>query len=147
MSDCIEDKYSSRVCEKGTKSCKVQHKTSDLVDYAYSLDEENYKDFGSIMGEVNSDYPEGTKIQLSKAETVQYTHDDFIDIDIFFKIINETACDECGEYAEDYMYKVDKEKRDELKKVISAWMNKNFKQPKFFTVKNISKVEVVAGET
>ncbi len=25
MSDCIIDKYSSRVCEKGTKGCTVKH--------------------------------------------------------------------------------------------------------------------------
>ena len=29
MSECIKDKLSSRVCEKGTKCCNVRHKTSD----------------------------------------------------------------------------------------------------------------------
>jgi len=34
MSDFIEDKYSSRVCEKGTKSCNVQHNPSDCSESA-----------------------------------------------------------------------------------------------------------------
>jgi len=29
MSKCVKDKYSSRVCEKGTKCCNVRHKMSD----------------------------------------------------------------------------------------------------------------------
>ncbi len=34
MSDCVEEKYSSRMCEKGTKGCNVQHKPSDCSESA-----------------------------------------------------------------------------------------------------------------
>ncbi len=34
MSDCIIGSYISRVCEKGTKCCNVQHKTSDCSESA-----------------------------------------------------------------------------------------------------------------
>ena len=32
MSDCIINKYSSRVCERGTKCCTVEHKKSDCSE-------------------------------------------------------------------------------------------------------------------
>jgi len=121
-----------------------QSVSKPLLDFAYSLDDERYTDFESIVDEVNSDYPAGKAVIISKGEKIQYSHSDFINIDVFFELLNEAAYEECGEYGEDYMCKVDKEKRDELKKIISEWLGENFEAPNFFTVKNITKMEVVA---
>lgn len=67
-------------------------------------------------------------------------------IDDLLERMNEQACEQCGEYAENYLYYVsDKDKKelsDKLNEVFQAWAKKTGNEPTFFTVDNVEKIEV-----
>jgi len=70
-----------------------------------------------------------------------------IDVDILMEQMNEKACDEVGEYAEDYLDDVGSEFRDELLNLIANWFEEKGLAPTFYSVDNVQHYEVVAGGT
>tara|TARA_R110000737_G_scaffold280436_2_gene287025 strand:- start:409 stop:798 length:390 start_codon:yes stop_codon:yes gene_type:complete len=58
--------------------------------------------------------------------------------------IQECAYDEGGEWADQYLDDLDKDKIDELSRVIADWIEKNAEEPNFYTVENIKDFECAA---
>lgn len=68
-----------------------------------------------------------------------------IDIGVVLEQLNEESCEQCGEYADDYLYHVSDEDKnelsDQLNAVFQAWAKKTDNEPTFFAVYNIEKIE------
>lgn len=69
-----------------------------------------------------------------------------IDADDIFERLGDDAFDEAGEVAEDYLWNVKEEERNELSveltKVFNDWASKYKHEPHFWIVDDIEKVEV-----
>ena len=56
--------------------------------------------------------------------------------------MKEQAYEIADEYAEDYLNDLTTEKAKELESLILDWLNKNIKQPNFFSVKNEKEITI-----
>ena len=68
------------------------------MEYTYSLDEEYWMDYDTIVDLVSHDYDEGIKVKVFKGEQHPMRHDQFVDADRIIEDIEERAWDEGGEY-------------------------------------------------
>ena len=110
----------------------------------YSLDEEKYYDYDDIEEiikesiEQHKDFPN----VIYKAEKVEQRHLNFININYLVESMQDRASDEVGEWAEDYLIDLEKEKnkKSELESLICDWLNKNVSDINFFKVENINKI-------
>ena len=112
--------------------------------YGYSLNNEEYYDLDYIMDRVNDDYPKGQEVEVFKGERVEFTHKDFINSFVLFDNMEENAYEKADEYANSYKVRPEKEKAEELNKIIADWCDKNIKKPDFWTVKNIVKIKLIS---
>ena len=118
-----------------------------VKDLVYSFNEEAYYDMDDIIEMVEIDkIPKDRFVYV--AEKVKYYHKDFIPLIDFQDELQSLAYDEVSEWCEGYVDDLTKEKVEALNQVIIEWFDKNIKQPRFFTVKNVRKImleEVLKG--
>jgi hypothetical protein len=106
---------------------------SNTIKYdCWSENGENYfKDFCTVIDqlEVGDTLYEGVSI------TPKVTS--WIDADRVIEDIQCSACDDCGEYAEDFLNTISNEAKTELKNIITAWVEK-YERPTFYLVGQVS---------
>ena len=114
--------------------------------YAWSNDEEHYdgyyKTVEDAIGEAIACGEEG---DIWIGEIVEY--DNFsINVDKVIEDVCQVACEEVGEFAEGWLYKIpeeqEKELEEELNKVWNNWIKKYKLEPQFFTVENVKKYDL-----
>lgn len=117
------------------------------MDKVYSHNEEDWvEEFqeaidAAIEGDVHQEC-----VDIKVGDKVLVTHSK-LSSDVGSSVvvqIQEWAYDECGEWADQYLDDLDKEKIDELSKVIADWIEKNAEAPNFYTVENIQDFECSA---
>lgn len=109
--------------------------------YSYSTNEEDFYGFYATAEEARTNGfdndPDADIIYVG--ENIKFTAHDFISAQNILEEILESACDECGENAEDWLDDLlkNKDKKAELTKLIGDWLEANAKV-NFWAVKNIS---------
>jgi len=78
-------------------------------------------------------------ITLYKGVKKAQTFEDFMCVDNFLEQMHERAYDE-NEFADDYLYDVTQEQKEELSKLISGWAKKHNIDPRFFLIENVTEV-------
>ena len=78
-------------------------------------------------------------ITLYKGVKKAQTFEDFMCVDNFIETMHERAQDE-KEFAEDYLYDVTQEQKDELGELISGWAKKHNIGPRFFLIENVTEI-------
>lgn len=117
-------------------------------EFVYSLDNEWFDDFDSVMDFVNSEYEPGSRVTLYKGRPVPVTHEDVVKR-CFFKghlleFLQEAAYDEYGEVAENYLTDLGEGDEESIIDEIVIFLNENVKEPNFYTVKDVEEIEVLA---
>lgn len=111
-------------------------------DKCYSINEEEYcydnLSDALVALEENDGFVAGAVIHEGDAHKEPPSH--YFDIDRLFEDMGERACDECGEWAEDFP-DVSKEKVKELEKLIADWLDANI-AVNFYTVKNVQPIVI-----
>ena len=118
---------------------------------AYSVNQEEYHDdMESICrGSINNGDVDTGKLTMKVfvADSQPYTHKDLICIDQFIESMEEQAYDKAGEFSEDYLHDIrSQDKRQELKEVISKWLDENVGPPTFYRVTNVRVYNHVIGD-
>jgi hypothetical protein len=118
--------------------------------WTYSLDEENfsncdYFDTKEEAIEAGKEYAidcEENYIYIGKCK--EYIP--WIDVERIIEQVGDTAYDNLGEAAEDYLCDVSKDAEKELEKKITEvffeWLNKYNLNPNFYSVVNIQKINI-----
>ena len=75
-------------------------------------------------------------------ESVPVLHKDIFNLRYLKEEMQDNAYDIADEYSEDYLKDLTTEKAKELEVLILDWLDKNVKQPNFFTVKNEKEISV-----
>lgn len=75
-------------------------------------------------------------------ERVPVLHKDIFNLRYLKEEMQDNAYDIADEYSEDYLKDLTTEKAKELEVLILDWLDKNVKQPNFFTVKNEKEISV-----
>ena len=75
-------------------------------------------------------------------ESVPVLHKDIFNLRYLKEEMQDNAYDIADEYSEDYLKDLTTEKAKELEVLILDWLDKNVKQPNFFTVKNEKEITV-----
>lgn len=119
-----------------------------MSEKVYSRNEEDWYDLCEIMESLEEDYRDGDEVEIREGKSVQFTHDEFINADRIIEDLQETAYDEFGEWQEDYLDDLakDKEKISELKKLLIHFITNNAKPPKCFKVVDIKSIKVTVGK-
>lgn len=78
-------------------------------------------------------------IKLYKGMKQAQTFEDFMCVDNILEQMHERAYDE-NEFADDYLYDVTEEQKDELGELISGWAKKHNIDPRFFLIGNVTEV-------
>lgn len=112
-----------------------------MKDYVYSLNEQDFNDLESIEHSIDSDYEPGEITHVYRATPVRYTHKDFIDGQMITEDIANSACEEGGEYSEDYCSEVENHSK-QMAELVSIYLDNNVSQPNFYTVKDIEKIKI-----
>lgn len=102
----------------------------------YSLNETHYYDYDEIATIMQN---EGESDFVYMGDKITQEHSKFLDVDCIFEEMQDKAC-ELGEWAENYLEDVSKEKKKELHDLVLDWFNKNISSPSFFLVENIQKI-------
>lgn len=118
------------------------------IDKVYSHNEEDWVDDlqDAINASIEQDNSSQEQVDIKIGDKILFTHSK-LSSGIGSRVIEqlqEWAYDECREFADDYLYDLEKDKIDNLSKVINEWLNKNAEQPNFYTVKNIKDFECSA---
>lgn len=79
-------------------------------------------------------------IILYKGVKQAQTFEDFMCVDNILEQMHERAYDE-NEFADDYLYDVTGEQKDELGELISGWAKKHNIDPRFFLIENVTEIE------
>ncbi len=108
---------------------------------AHLLVLEVFDDFGSIMATLESEFEPG-KHQIWKGKAKPATHFNIVPIHSVIEMIQESAYDDYGEWAEDYLYGLKSEDVQELRKVISDFLLKKTGPVSFWDVENIEEMWV-----
>lgn len=119
-------------------------------EFVYSLDNEYFDNFDSVMDSVNSEYEPGSRVILYKGVPVPVTHEDIVKR-CFFKgrlleFLQEAAYDEYDEYGENYLTDLSDSDEQSIIDKIVTFLNENVKEPNFYTVKDVEEIEVLAEE-
>ena len=75
-------------------------------------------------------------------EKVPVHHKDIFKLRYLTEEMQDDAYEIADEYSEDYLKDLTTEKAKELEVLILDWLDKNVKQPNFFTVKNEKEISV-----
>ena len=110
------------------------------MDKVYSLDGEKYYDWEDITSQI-SEHDIGEVICLYEADQVKHCNTEFIDSHQIIENISERAFDEGGELTENYHDNLMNVNEDELKLLISDWLDSKGVKPEFFTVENVKETE------
>jgi len=78
-------------------------------------------------------------IKLYKGVKQAQTFEDFMCVDNILEQMHERAYDE-NEFADDYLYDVTEEQKDELGELISGWAKKHNIDPRFFLIEDVTEV-------
>jgi len=78
-------------------------------------------------------------IILYKGVKQAQTFEDFMCVDNILEQMHERAYDE-NEFADDYLYDVTEEQKDELGELISGWAKKHNIDPRFFLIRDVTEV-------
>ena len=111
-------------------------------EQCYSVDNERYSDYEDVMYELTEYYDIGESVEVWEAYKVVWNHSDFIDVDDLIYRMQENAVDCCGEVGEEYLNELTEDQKEDLKKHIADWFNKNSKI-NFYGVENEHKIMVV----
>lgn len=98
--------------------------------YCYSNNNESYSCHSDTreeaLEEAKKKYPDNDKIWTGRS--IKMTAKNFLNIENLFESLQESADDLCGEVAEDWLpsWKKDQDKKQELVKLISEFIDKNW---------------------
>lgn len=116
------------------------------MNKVYSLNNEEFSDYDSIVDELLNEYLPGTKVTIYEGDPVQRKHSDFIWCSSIIDDMIERAYEDADDHADGYLLEFRNvegfEKIKELNSVISEWFDKNAAQPKFYAVKNVKEIEI-----
>lgn len=116
----------------------------------YSTDNENFnidcegEAIDTLISESFEPLTVGQSLFYYVADAREFVPSDFVTdyrVEDLIENMNCSACDEAGEYAEDFGY-CTKEDREELKGLIGAWADKHL-TCSFWGVDNVREVELV----
>lgn len=114
----------------------------ETKEQCYSVDNEGYKSWEDMMDDLREFYDEGEEVVIWEADKKEHQNDDFIDVNVLINDMQCNASDESGEVAEEYLNELTEEQKEDLKKHISEWFNKNAKI-NFYGVENEHKIMAV----
>ncbi len=108
----------------------------------YSRDGEVYDDLDLIMDELCNyeDLNIGDTVEIYEAVAVKAKHSDFIHGFQIIEGMMEQAYDEHGEWSENYLDDLGREKVKELELLVINWLNKNTSAPTFYKVTDVKKI-------
>lgn len=114
----------------------------------YSTDGEHYEDICSVMATLESEHEPGTKITIYEGVPVEVAHAEFIHPKSIIDSIIESAGDDMGEFAEDYLENLQKDAgaMSDLESLINDWLNKTVGPVNFLRVNKTRELEVTVGE-
>jgi len=118
----------------------------DNIEYAYSFDEERF--YGDIQSAIDDaentgDFKTGDTITIYKGRSCRAQHSEFIWVDNFIEDMQLRAYDNYGEFGEDYLIGLEKQKVKELESLIVNWFKKNVPEPTFYSVANVEETQHV----
>lgn len=118
----------------------------DVDEIVYSRNGEDFSDFDSIMEEIYDEHGLGEEVTIYKGRSKKLEHWDFVKHLRIFEYLQEVACDEHGDWAEDYLID-EKDKTEELlKELIAVHMGVLCKQPRWYTVVDVTEETHTIGE-
>lgn len=82
-----------------------------------------------------------TELTLFKGLKKKQEFKDYLNVDSFLEQISESAYDNSGDYAEDYLCHVSVEQKQELESLICSWAEKNKLSPTWFMVEEVKEVK------
>jgi hypothetical protein len=114
------------------------------MNYAYAAKEDGpyFEDEQDALDILKDDNEPGATVNIWKGIKRELHHQNFIrfDADDIIERMQESAFDECGEWAEDYLQSVPADKCKALEAHLTAaateWFNANIDQPTFWIVDN-----------
>ena len=116
-----------------------------MSNYVYSATGENFQDWDDFDAMLKEIHEIGDPIKAQRGKKLPRTHSDYFCANAFFEELGNQAYDDCGEYAEDYMYHPPTDKVSALQELVTNWLDANFAQPSFFLVDNPQEVLLVVG--
>ncbi|AMC34766.1 hypothetical protein [Janthinobacterium sp. B9-8] len=117
---------------------------AEQPNYCYSLDQEGYSSEPLIDVLQRGESDELIGQNYWRGIAVHPNPSSFFDIDRLFEDIGERACDDHGEWAEDFP-DVSDEKKAELNAIITEWLDKNI-DVTFYAVTNVEELVVTESD-
>jgi hypothetical protein len=105
--------------------------------YSHNGEDFIFDDFYELLVALNDDMALHVGTEYYEGDTVQNSASQYFCVDSLLDSVGEQAYDDAGEYAEDFP-EVSAEKREELNKMVSSWLDANCKV-NFYTVQNVEK--------
>lgn len=113
------------------------------MKYAYSYDEENFTgEFDSPEAAAEEAFDNDPEMEsVYVGEVVKEAAHAFVNARLIVENLQEQAADDCGEWAEDWLEALqkNKEKLAELEQVVGDWIQEQY-PPTFWTVKNVKEI-------
>ena len=127
--------------------------TINYTDSDTELTEEDFKDYVFNVNDYwtdDVDYVEhfleeleyNSTDKFEVGERVPVLHRDIFNLRYLTEEMQEQAYEIAYDYADDYLKDLTAEKAKELESLILDWLNKNIKQPNFFSVKNEKEITI-----
>lgn len=108
---------------------------------SFSQDGEIFYDDSTFFTDLQIDHEPGEKIIAYAGKSKKCNHHDFIYAHKIIEMMQEIACDDMGDLADDYLKDITSDHEDELKSLINNFLVEKIGQPKFYKVDDI--VEVI----
>lgn len=116
------------------------------VGYVYSLTSEEFHDLETIMYELLEEREVGEIVSVERGVSEVCSHRDLLHPYRVVELLQEQAYEEYGEYSEDYLNDITRDKADELDNLIAEWLNKNCEPPTFWKVTDVKEVKIVVAD-
>ncbi len=111
------------------------------IDYVFNINDTWADDVDYVEHYINElEFSPEDTIEIGERVTV--LHKDIFNLRDLIEDMQDNAYEIGDEYAEDYLKDLTYSKAEELEDLILLWLNKNIKQPNFFSVKNEKEITI-----
>ena len=116
---------------------------SAIEDNWFSCSEDKEDTISYALDEYDDNQiSEMEKVTIYKGVKKKQSFNQFLNVSQILENINESACECCGEVAEDYLTYLPQEVEDDLEKVINDWHTRHNLEPTFYMIEDIEPIEV-----
>lgn len=112
------------------------------MNYVFSVNNEKFTDDSEYILDIAK--AKGLK-EIKVGEAIQQKHSDIVgisNVDTLIESIQDTAYDNFDCFSIGYLDDITTKDKEKLKETVSSFLNKNSRQPDFFTVTNIKKINI-----